>query len=258
MNSFFLSLFLQPTTKPWGQHAPASWSGDEGPYSGPSFSPIRPKFKPPPTSSVPESILSPPPTQNVPRFGDFNAKPKGFGTWNAESNYFSFYFKILTRLSSSPLDIASQSPRGSIDSRKPLNINIEPSIREGIAESHSRNASQPWSPTIFSPNQEQPNDYFNYPSENTLAKWKNQEYSPWNQQRVQDQQQSQIPMTREGVDQIRQRLLIINLVGIVMLLLVIIHILHLKVQYNSNILLISKCLFCVNYSTLILPINQTR
>ncbi len=81
---------LQPATKPWGQHAPASWSGDEGPYSGPSYSPIKPKFNPPPASSVPESILSPPPTQTVPKFGDFNAKPKGFGSWNAESNYFSF------------------------------------------------------------------------------------------------------------------------------------------------------------------------
>jgi hypothetical protein len=186
------STYIGPATKPWGQHAPASWSGDEGPYSGPNFSPIRPKFNPPPTSSVPESILSPPPTQNAPRYGDFNAKPKGFGTWNAENG-------------------ASQSPRGSIDARKPLSISLEPSIREGIAESHTRTASQPWSPSyntqaIFSPNQPQTNDYFNYPTDNVLGKWKNQEYSPWNQQRVQDQQQSQIPMTREGVEQLRQRL----------------------------------------------------
>lgn len=60
---------------------------------------------------------------------------------------------------------------------------------------------------MFSPNQQQTNDYFNYPSDNVLAKWKNQEYSPWNQQRIEDQQQSQIPMTREGVDQLRQRLM---------------------------------------------------
>jgi hypothetical protein len=187
------SSYIGPTSKPWGQHAPTTWSGDEKPYAGPNFSPIRPKFKPPSTSSVSESILSPPPTQNVPKYGDFNAKPKGFGAWNAEN-------------------AASQTPRGSIDSRKPLNLSIEPSIREGIAESHTRTSSQPWSPTfntqsILSPNQQQSNDYFNYPSENTLAKWKNQEYSPWNQQRVQDQQQSQIPMTREGVDQLRQRLM---------------------------------------------------
>jgi hypothetical protein len=59
---------------------------------------------------------------------------------------------------------------------------------------------------MFSPNQQQTNDYFNYPSDNILAKWKNQEYSPWNQQNIQEQQQSQIPMTREGIDQLRQRL----------------------------------------------------
>ena len=60
---------------------------------------------------------------------------------------------------------------------------------------------------LFSPvQQQQTNDYFNYPSANVLSKWKNQEYSPWNQQQIQDQQQSQIPMTREGVDQLRQRL----------------------------------------------------
>ena len=60
---------------------------------------------------------------------------------------------------------------------------------------------------MFSPNQQQTNDYFNYPSDNILAKWKNQEYSPWNQSSMQDQQQSQIPMTREGVDHLRQRLM---------------------------------------------------
>jgi len=85
-------------------------------------------------------------------------------------------------------------------------------IWKGIAESHTRTASQPWSPSfnnqsILSPNQQQTNDYFNYPSDNILGKWKNQEYSPWNQPNTQDQQQSQIAMSREGVDQIRQRLM---------------------------------------------------
>ena len=60
---------------------------------------------------------------------------------------------------------------------------------------------------MLSPNQTQSNDYFNYPSSNTLAKWKNQEYSPWNQQRLSNEQQSQIPMTREGIEQLRQRLM---------------------------------------------------
>jgi len=41
---------------------------------------------------------------------------------------------------------------------------------------------------------------------NILGKWKNQEYSPWNQQR-QDQERSQIPMTREGIELLRQRLM---------------------------------------------------
>ncbi|UJR09271.1 hypothetical protein I4U23_013516 [Adineta vaga] len=152
----------QPTTsymgtaaKPWGQRAP-SWSDSEGP----SFSPIRTPFNPPPppTSILPEPILSPtpPPSQTGPRFGDFNAKPKGFGTWNAENS----------------------SSRGGNDNRKPLNLNIEPSIREGIAESHTRIASQPWSPPynsqpIFSPTQQQTNpNYFNYPS---------QQYNGYNQ-----------------------------------------------------------------------------
>ena len=56
----------------------------------------------------PESV-----SPSVPRFGDFNAKPKGFASWNAEST------------------ARSQSPRAPIDTRKPLNLNIEPSIREG-------------------------------------------------------------------------------------------------------------------------------
>ncbi|CAF1549011.1 unnamed protein product, partial [Adineta steineri] len=51
----------------------------------------------------------------------------------------------------------------------------------GIAESHTRNASQPWSPpynpqSIFSPNQQQQQtntNYFNYPS--------------WNQPKIQEQ-----------------------------------------------------------------------
>ncbi|CAF1165525.1 unnamed protein product [Adineta steineri] len=192
------STHISPTSQPWGQVAPDSWSGDEGPYTGPNFSPVRPKFNPPaPPSaapSVPEPILSPPPTQNAPRFGDFNAKPKGFGSWNTEN-------------------VAPKSPRGSIDSRKPLNLAMEPSIREGIAESHMRNASQPFSPPydsqpLFSPNQQQQqnNDFFNFPSSNVLGKWKNQEYSPWNQSSAQDSQRSQMPMTREGIDQLRQRL----------------------------------------------------
>ena len=182
--SFFCD--LQPTTQPWGQHAPSSWSGDEGPYSGPSYSPVKPKFNRPSTASIPESILSPPPqtqSSNAPRFGDFNAKPKGFGSWNTEN-------------------VASQSPRGSVDLRKPLSLSLEPSIREGIAESHSRTVSQ-----TFSPNQQQASDYFQYPTDSTLSKWKNQEYSPWNQQRISDQQQSQVPMSHQGIDQLRQRLM---------------------------------------------------
>jgi hypothetical protein len=193
------SSYIGPATKPWGQHAPPSWSGDEKPYSGPNYSPIKPKFKPPSTSSVTEPIFSPSPTQNAPRFGDFNAKPKGFGTWNTEN-------------------LGAQSQRPSIDFRKPLNINAEPGIREGIAESHNRTLSQPWSPPynnnnpqpLFSPNQAQPqqqsNDYFVYPTDSMLGKWKNQEYTPWNQPRLQDQQ-AQIPMTREGIELLRQRLM---------------------------------------------------
>ncbi|CAF1278738.1 unnamed protein product [Adineta steineri] len=147
-----------PIAKPWGQRAP-SWSDSEGP----GFSPVRTTFNPSPAPVVPalsEPILSPsPPVQSGPRFGDFNAKPKGFGSWNAENS----------------------SPRVGNDTRKPLNLNIEPSIREGIAESHTRNASQPWSPpynpqSIFSPNQQQQQtntNYFNYPS--------------WNQPKIQEQ-----------------------------------------------------------------------
>ncbi|CAF5198429.1 unnamed protein product, partial [Rotaria magnacalcarata] len=125
--------FTGSTSKPWGQRAP-SWSDSEGPI----FSPIRPTFNPTSGSTFPEPIMSPTPTPSMPRYGDFNAKPKGFGIWHAEN----------------------LSPRGSIDARKPLNLNIEPSIREGIAESHTRSASQPWSPpnnsqSIFSPNQSQ-------------------------------------------------------------------------------------------------------
>ncbi|CAF1296158.1 unnamed protein product [Rotaria sp. Silwood1] len=183
------SNYIGPTTKPWGQRAP-SWSDSEGP----SFSPVRPTFNPSPGSILPESIISPTPIQTIPRYGDFNAKPKGFGTWHAEN----------------------LSPRGSIDARKPLNLNIEPSIREGIAESHTRSASQPWSPpntsqSIFSPNQQQTTtttttNHFNYPSENLHSKWKNQDYSSWNQSKIQDQRQSQMPMTHDGIDNLRQRL----------------------------------------------------
>jgi hypothetical protein len=80
----------------------------------------------------------------------------------------------------------------------------------GMAESYGKPVSQPWSPAsnnqaMFSPNQQTTNDYFKYPSDNILSKWKNQDYTPWNQQANQEQQ-SQIPMTREGVDTLRQRL----------------------------------------------------
>lgn len=64
----------------------------------------------------------------MPRYGDFNAKPKGFGTWHAESKIYSFVIKSLCHFF---LDKLDSSPRGSIDARKPLNLNIEPSIREG-------------------------------------------------------------------------------------------------------------------------------
>ncbi|CAF2158379.1 unnamed protein product [Rotaria magnacalcarata] len=165
--------FTGSTSKPWGQRAP-SWSDSEGPI----FSPIRPTFNPTSGSTFPEPIMSPTPTPSMPRYGDFNAKPKGFGIWHAEN----------------------LSPRGSIDARKPLNLNIEPSIREGIAESHTRSASQPWSPpnnsqSIFSSNQSQTttttttnNNNFNYPS------------------KIQDQRQSQTPMNNDGNDYLRQRL----------------------------------------------------
>ncbi|CAM4943368.1 unnamed protein product [Rotaria socialis] len=177
--------FIGSTSKPWGQRAP-SWSDSEGP----SFSPIRPTFNPTSGSAFPEPVMSPTPTPPMPRYGDFNAKPKGFGTWHAEN----------------------LSPRGSIDARKPLNLNIEPSIREGIAESHTRSASQPWSPPnnpqfIFSPNQSQTttttnNNNFNYPSESLLSKWKSQDYPS----KIQDQRQSHTPMNNDGNDNFRQRL----------------------------------------------------
>ena len=64
---------------------------------------------------------------------------------------------------------------------------------------------------LFSPNTSQTNESFKYPSENLLSKWKNQEYSPWNQQSQQETNSSQISMTREGVDTIRQRLMQQNL-----------------------------------------------
>jgi hypothetical protein len=170
------SSYIGVSAKPWGQRAPSSWSGDE---SGANLSPARPMFSGSTYASIPEQPFSPvPPVQPGMKFGDFNAKPKGFGAWNSEN-------------------IAPQSPRGSIDVRKPLNLNIEPSIREGIAESHTRRGSQPWSPpsnpsALFSPNQQQQqsNGYFNYPSENIQAKWKTQDYSPWNQSSsLQDQRQ---------------------------------------------------------------------
>ncbi|CAF2926457.1 unnamed protein product [Rotaria sp. Silwood2] len=181
------SNYIGSTAKPWGQRAP-SWSDSEGP----SFSPVRPTFNPSSNSILSEPIImSPTPTQTIPRYGDFNAKPKGFGTWHPEN----------------------LSPRGSIDARKPLNLNIEPSIREGIAESHTRSASQPWSPpnnsqSLFSPNQHQTTtNNVNYPSDSLLSKWKSQDYSSWNQSKIQDQRQSQMPMTHDGIDNIRQRLM---------------------------------------------------
>ena len=77
-------------------------------------------------SPSPVSILSPTPVQNGPKFGDFNAKPKGFGAWNGESKRCDYRKSNILYF----IDI-DHSPRGSIDARKPLNLNIEPSIREG-------------------------------------------------------------------------------------------------------------------------------
>ncbi|CAF1290959.1 unnamed protein product [Rotaria sp. Silwood1] len=190
------SNYIGPTTKPWGQRAPSTWSADEKPYSGPSFSPIRPRFNLPPTPTISESVFTPLTPKSVPRFGDFNAKPKGFNTRNIEN-------------------ITAPSPRTSIDLRKPLNINMEPNIREvsqSIPELNTRTVPQPWSPplnsqSMFSPYEQQDNNYFQYPSTNVLGKWKNQEYSPWNQLYIQENKPSQIPMTHEGVDYIRQRLM---------------------------------------------------
>ncbi|CAF3829679.1 unnamed protein product [Rotaria sordida] len=193
------SNYIGPATKPWGQHAPTTWSPDEKPYSGPIFSPIRKKFSLPQTPTLPESLFTPPPPRTTPRFSDFNAKPKGFSSRSTEN-------------------VISQSPRGSIDLRKSLTLNTEPNIYEvsqSMSELQTRNVSQPWSSpldsqSMFSPNQQQQqqdNDYFQYPSGNILGKWKNQEYSPWNQLYMQEHKSSQIPMTREGVELIRQRLM---------------------------------------------------
>ena len=83
----------------------------------------------------------------------------------------------------------------------------------GIAESHTRNASQPWSPsynpqsTIISNQQHETTNHFSYPSDNLLSKWTHQDYSPWNQPTIQDQRQAQIPMTHDGIDNLRQRLM---------------------------------------------------
>jgi len=66
------SPYVGATAKPWGQRAP-SWSDSEGP----SNSPVRGIQSPSPIS-----IVSPIPMQTGPRYGDFNAKPKGFGNWN--------------------------------------------------------------------------------------------------------------------------------------------------------------------------------
>ncbi|CAF3301663.1 unnamed protein product [Rotaria socialis] len=174
--------YIEPSAKPWGQRASTSWSADENPLSGQNFSPVRQKVSlPPPTPTLPEPIAPHMPVQSGPRYGDFNAKPKGFSSRNLDN-------------------LASQSPRPSIDSRKPFNLNSEPSMREGAAEAHTRNISQ----SAFSPNPQQNDDYFKFPSDNILGKWKTQEYSPWNQPRPQDKQQSQVAMKRDGVDQVRQ------------------------------------------------------
>jgi len=150
-----------PNSKPWGQRAPASWSDSEGiSQVSPSPPPLQPQPMPSTRSPLysssapifPESV-----SPSVPRFGDFNAKPKGFASWNAEST------------------ARSQSPRAPIDTRKPLNLNIEPSIREGIAESHTRSASQPWSPPVTNP-------YFAYPPTTSH------------------------PISHDGIDHLRQRL----------------------------------------------------
>ncbi|CAF4582610.1 unnamed protein product, partial [Rotaria magnacalcarata] len=62
--------------------------------------------------TLPEPIIPQTPVKNGPRYGDFNAKAKGFSSRNLEN-------------------LASQSPRQSIDSRKPFNLNSEPNMREG-------------------------------------------------------------------------------------------------------------------------------
>ncbi|CAF2053351.1 unnamed protein product [Rotaria magnacalcarata] len=174
--------YIEPSAKPWGQRASTSWSADENSYSGQNFSPVRQKINlPPPTPTLPEPIIPQTPVKNGPRYGDFNAKAKGFSSRNLEN-------------------LASQSPRQSIDSRKPFNLNSEPNMREGAAEAHTRNMSQ----SVSSSNPQQNDDYFKFPSDNILGKWKTQEYSPWNQPRPQDKQQSQVAMQRDGVDHVRQ------------------------------------------------------
>lgn len=84
------SPYVGATTRPWGQRAP-SWSDSEGP----SNSPVRGIQSPSPVS-----VMSPTPVQNGPRFGDFNAKPKGFGSWNSDSksNETKFVFESLVIL----------------------------------------------------------------------------------------------------------------------------------------------------------------
>ena len=47
----------------------------------------------------------------------------------------------------------------------------------------------------------------NYSSENLFSKWKNHNYSSLPQSQIQDQHQSQILMTHDGVDSLRQRLM---------------------------------------------------
>ncbi|CAF0863438.1 unnamed protein product, partial [Didymodactylos carnosus] len=180
------SSYIGETTKPWGQRASSSWSGDES-YSTPSYSPVRPMYSF--DQQLPEpTVISP----VGPRFSDFNVKPKG---WHSEN-----------------VSLQSQRPPV-VDQRKSINLNIGPSIREGIMESHTRSNSVPWSPSptaqksqeqFFAQQQQQQSqedEYWSNQKENLLSKWKNQDYVQLNQH-----QQQQIPVTREGVENLRRQL----------------------------------------------------
>ena len=83
---------------------------------------------------------------------------------------------------------------------------VEPVIFLLLCFSHLA-YNPPGAPALFSPSQSTSNDHFQYPTDTIGNKWKGQDYSPWNQQRQEEYYSSQIPMTREGVDLIRQRLL---------------------------------------------------